>query len=167
MNIATLRRKRVLLPALAAVAVIGVGGTVWTASAQDEVRGTDRDRAAAAAEKAAGGGTAVEVEAGDDAGEAFEVEVRTGDGREVDVALDENLEPLGQDADDRDDDDTDGIEDADRDNDAPDGDDRAVSAEERRSAEQAALSAVGGGTVEQVEGSDDRGEAFRGRGPRR
>jgi uncharacterized membrane protein YkoI len=35
-----------------------------------------------------------------------------------------------------------------------------VSAEERQSAEQAALDAVGGGTVEQVEASDDSGEAY-------
>ena len=54
--------------------------------------------------------------------------------------------PVEQDADDRDDD--------------TDADDRALSEAERQAAEQAALDAVGGGTVEQVEASDDRGQAY-------
>ena len=45
-------------------------------------------------------------------------------------------------------------------NDAPDADDRALSAAERTSAEQAALDAVGGGTVTDLDASDDRGEAY-------
>jgi uncharacterized membrane protein YkoI len=80
------------------------------------------------------------------------------DGTEVDVTLDQDLNPVSQDADDRDDRDRDD-NDADGD-DGLDADDRAVSAEERQSAEQAALDAVGGGTVEQVEASDDSREAY-------
>jgi signal transduction histidine kinase len=48
MNITMLRRKRVVVPAVAAVAVLSVGATVWTATASDEVRGAERERAAAA-----------------------------------------------------------------------------------------------------------------------
>jgi uncharacterized membrane protein YkoI len=81
------------------------------------------------------------------------------DGTEVDVTLDQDLNPVSQDADDRDDRDRDD-NDADGDDGLDDGLDRAVSAEERQSAEQAALDAVGGGTVEQVEASDDSREAY-------
>ena len=161
LNITQLRKKRVIIPTLAAVAVIGVGGTVWTASAQDDVQGSERDRVASAAVEAAGGGTAVEVEASDDRGEAYEVEVRMDDGREVDVTLDENLKQVSQDNDDRDDDaEADDTEADGTDVEGRDADDRALSDAERQAAEQAALDAVGGGTVEQVEASDDRGQAY-------
>jgi uncharacterized membrane protein YkoI len=152
MNLTKLRRKRVVLPAIATVAVLGIGATAWTAAATDEVQGGERDRVGAAAVEAAGGGTVVDVEASDDRGEAYEVEVRMDDGTEVDVTLDQDLKPVSQEADDRD-------NDAEGD-DVPDADDRALSAEERRSAEQAAVDAAGGGTVEQVEASDDGGVAY-------
>ena len=65
---------------------------------------------------------------------------------------------VSQDAEDRDDDTT--TTPRPTDDDGADADDRALSDEERQAAEQAALDAVGGGTVEQVEASDDRGEAY-------
>lgn len=46
------------------------------------------------------------------------------------------------------------------DDDRADTDDRALSATERRSAEKAALAAVGGGTVTDVDASDDPGIAY-------
>ncbi|HWJ09817.1 MAG TPA: PepSY domain-containing protein [Nocardioides sp.] len=163
MNTSILRRKRVVLPALATVAVLAVGGTVWAASA-DDVRGDERDRVAAAATKAAGGGEAVEVEKADDPGEAYEVEVRLADGSEVDVTLDADLGVLTTDRDDTDDDlddDLDDDRDDDRDaSDRPDADDRALGTTERTSAEQAALAAVGSGTVVDVDPSDDPGVAY-------
>ena len=158
MNLSKLRSKRVIIPALATVAVLAVGGTVWSASADDTVDGPERDKVAAAAEKAAGGGKAVDVETSDDRGEAYEVEVRFDDGREVDVALDKDLRVVT-----KEDDDFDGRDD-DRDdddrNEAPDADDRVLSDTERASAEKAALAAVGGGTVIDVDASDDRGVAY-------
>lgn len=146
MRTTALRRKRVVIPALATVAVLAVGGTLWAASA-DEVRGDERDRVESAAVAAAGGGRAVDVEKSDDAGEAYEVEVRLDDGREVDVTLDDDLKVLDRDADDADDN---------------DGDDRpvAIGAAERTAAEKAALAAVGGGTVVDVDPSDDPGVAY-------
>ena len=130
---------------------------MWTASANADVQGSERDRVANAAVQAAGGGTVVDAEASDDRGEAYEVEVRKDDGTEVDVTLDKDLNVVSQDADDRDDDTERRRHRCRRGRDA---DDRALSAAERQSAEQAALDAVGGGTVTQVEASDDRGEAY-------
>lgn len=152
MNTSLLRRKRVVLPALATVAVLAVGGTVWAASA-DDVSGEERDRVAAAATRAAGGGEAVEVEKSDDRGEAYEVEVRL-DGREVEVTLDEDLKPV---AEERDDDRDDALDD---DRDRPDADDRVLTDAERTAAERAALAAVGSGTVLDVDPSDDPGTAY-------
>ncbi|GIF69969.1 hypothetical protein Ais01nite_80040 [Asanoa ishikariensis] len=127
--------KRVLISTVAAVVVLGIGGTVWatTASASD-VDGGERERVANAATQAVPG-TVEDVETSDDPGEAYEVEVRKADGTEVDVALDKDLKVVGQDA--------------------SDSDDRVLSAAERASAEQAAVAAVGGGTVTSVEAGDD------------
>ncbi len=152
MNISILRRKRIILPTLAAVAVIGAGGVFWAASA-DDVSGGERDRVAAAAVEAAGGGEAVDVEKSDDPGEAYEVEVRLADGTEVDITLDQDLAVLTRDRDDDRYDDRDGV-------DGVDADDRILSDAERASAEQAALAAVGGGTVLDVDPSDDPGVAY-------
>lgn len=139
MNIPTLRDKRAIVTTVAAVAALAVGGAVWATTASADVQGSERDRVANAATKAVAG-TVLDVEAGDDPGEAYEVEVRKDDGTGVDVSLDQELNVVGQDAGDRDD--------------APDADDRAVSAAERASAERAALAAVAGGTVIQVEAGD-------------
>ncbi|WP_408895436.1 PepSY domain-containing protein [Nocardioides sp. R1-1] len=159
MKTTALRRKRVVIPAVAAVAVLAVGGTVWAASA-DDVSGDERTRVAAAAEKAAGGGKAVDVEKSDDPGEAYEVEVRRADGTEVDLTLDGDLAVVTRE-DDGDDDRDDRDERDDRDDrDDVDADDRALSAEERSSVERAALEAVGGGTVLETSASDDPGVAY-------
>lgn len=157
MNTARLRSKRVLVPAVVAAAALAVGGTLWAATADDEVGGDERARVATAAERAAGGGEAVSVEKSDDAGEAYEVEVRRPDGTEVDVTLDRDLAVVGQGSDDDadDTDDTDDTDDAD-----DDADDRVLSAEERSSVEKAALDAVGGGTLLEVSASDDPGVAY-------
>lgn len=166
MKTSTPRRKRIVLPAIAAIAVLAVGGTIWTATADNDVKGDERNRVASAATSAVGGGEAVDVETSDDLGDAYEVEVRRADGTEIDVTLDENLKVVGKDADDADDDrddrdsDRDSDVDADDLNDTPDADDRVLSATERVSAEKAALAAVGGGTVRDVEASDDRGAAY-------
>ncbi|QSR26617.1 hypothetical protein CFH99_13375 [Nocardioides aromaticivorans] len=163
MKTSTLRRKRVVLPALATVAVLAGGGTVWAASA-DDVSGDERDRVATAATEAAGGGEAVEVEKADDPGEAYEVEVRLADGSEVDVTLDSELGVVTVDKDDRDDrddrNDRDEADDRDDVGERPDADDRVLTAAERASAEKAALAAVGSGAVVDVDPSDDPGVAY-------
>lgn len=160
MNTTQLRSKRVILPTIAAIVALGVGGVVWTSAANADVQGGERDRVATAATEAVGG-TAIEVEASDDRGEAYEVEVRKDDGTEVEVSLSKDLTVVRQDAEGRDDSD-DSDDDSDRDDrdGTPETDDRALSATERASAETAALNAVNGGTVTEVEASDDRGEAY-------
>jgi uncharacterized membrane protein YkoI len=174
MNATQLRSKRIILPTLAAVAAVGIGGAVWGSAASADLGGSERDRVAAAATRAAGG-TAVEVETSDDVGEAYEVEVRRADGTEVDVSLDKNLHVVSQHADHHDadhadhdadhadhgDDET-GEHGDDRDDrdDTPDAGDRALTASQRSSAEKAALDSVKGGTVTEVEASDDPGEAY-------
>lgn len=169
MNSRTLRRKRVLVPAVAVVA-LGVGGTVWaTTASADQVGGSERDRVSAAALRSVGEGRVTSVETSDDRGEAYEVEVTRTDGTEVDVVLDDSLAVVG-----REDDRTDGDDDLrdDRDDttdrtdttdgtDSADGDDRVLGATERERATTAAEAAVGGGsTATDVDASDDRGTAY-------
>ncbi|WP_250038247.1 PepSY domain-containing protein [Paractinoplanes maris] len=144
MNIAKLRSKRVIVTT-AAFAALAVGGGVWAtaANADPDVSAGDRDRVGNAAVQAVGGGTVLDVEASDDQGEAYEVEVRKPDGSEVDVVLDKDLKVLTQQAE------------------TPDtAADPAVSETQRASAEKAALEAVAGGTVLDVEASDDQGVAY-------
>lgn len=157
MNTSRLRRKRVLVPALATVAVLGAGGIAWAATADDSVQGGERDRVGAAATEAVGG-TVVDVETGDDPGAAYEVEVRLDDGRELEVTLDKDLEMLSQELDDdqgRDDDDRD-----DSDDDGRDDDQVTLGQDQRAAVDRAALAAVEGGTVLKVERGDDPGEAY-------
>jgi uncharacterized membrane protein YkoI len=171
MNSSKLRSKRVIISSAAAVAVLGIGGVAWGATANADPAGTERDRVGAAATEAVGGGTAVDVETSDDHGEAYEVEVRKDDGTEVDVALDKDLDVVAEerdgddDADDRDDDrDDDRYDDRDDDrddrDDTPEPDDRVLSDSERTAAADAGVEAVDGGTVTEVEASDDPGEAY-------
>ena len=164
MNTAKLRTKRVILPTIAAVAALGIGGVVWASTANADLDGGERNRVSTAATEAVGGGKVVDAESSDDPGEAYEVEVRKADGTEVDVTLDKDLNVLRQDTDDRDDrndrdDANDDVNDNDA-NDTRDADDRALSAAERNSAEKAARNAVGGGTIVDLDASDDRGEAY-------
>jgi uncharacterized membrane protein YkoI len=157
MNLTKLRSKRVLLPTVAAVVALGVGGVVWTSAANADVQGSERDRVASAATKAVGG-TALDVETSDERGVAYEVEVRQDDGTEVDVSLDKNLAMISQDVEGRETNDEDGDGEA-RSSGSESGD-RALSPAERTAAERVAVNAVGGGTVTEVDASDDPGEAY-------
>jgi uncharacterized membrane protein YkoI len=155
MNTSKLRSKRIVIPTIAAVAVIGVGGVIWSSASADELTGTELDRASSAALDAVGEGKVTDTEQGDEEG-AYEVEVTKDDGTQVDVHLDESYQVLSQDVDDENDD-------KDRDENEADeneADDRALTDAERSSAETAALEAVGSGTVTDAEAGDDRGEAY-------
>ncbi|WP_369139400.1 PepSY domain-containing protein [Modestobacter versicolor] len=153
MNTARLRSTRVLVSAVTGVAALGIGGVVWASGASADVSGSERDRVAEAATEVVPG-TVVDVDSSDDPGEAYEVEVRQDDGTEVDLTLDADLAVIGRDDDARDDDRRDDSRDDDRD------DDRVLADGERGSAEQAALEAVGGGTVTGVEAGDDGDVAY-------
>ncbi|MET0496341.1 MAG: PepSY domain-containing protein [Actinoplanes sp.] len=136
MKTVKLRSKRVIVATAATVVALGIGGAVWASAAQaDDVTGSERDRVGNAAVQAVGGGTALDVETEDNG--SFEAEVRKADGTEVDVTLDKDLKVITQTPD------------------APDADDRVLNATERASAEKAALDAVGGGTIIDVEAGDN------------
>ena len=160
MNIQKLRRKRIVIPTLAAVAVLGAGGVAWSSAASDDLQGDERDRATSAALEAVGEGEVTDTESGDEEG-AYEVEVTRPDGTQVDVHLDEDFTVLSRDEDDGEDGDADDANDGtdDVDDERNDADDRALPDRERAAAERAALAEVDG-TVTDVEASDDPGEAY-------
>ena len=83
--------------------VVAMAGGIAAANVHgdtdQELTGATRDRAVAAALAAAGGGTVLETEAGDD-GAAYGVEVRLGDGRQVEISLDPSFEVVAQEPDD-------------------------------------------------------------------
>jgi uncharacterized membrane protein YkoI len=96
-----MNRKLVLIAVLViAVGAISAGFAIAAAGGDEQpLTGTDLDKATAAALAHTGGGTVTETETGDD-GAAYSVEVRLGDGSQVEVNLDENFRVIGQDADD-------------------------------------------------------------------
>ena len=95
------KRTKLVLGAVAAVAVIGTAsGFAIAAGADDEpLRGSTYDRATAAALEHVGGGTVTETEQGD-GGAAYGVEIRLDDGSQVEVELDENFKVIGSEQDD-------------------------------------------------------------------
>ena len=110
-----LRRKWLLAGALAlVVAAAGVGIVVAQggdrdsgsggeaaeeADSDEQLTGTDRQRAEEAALEFTGGGTVTEVEEGDD-GAAYGVEIRRSDGSQVEVLLNEQFEVTATESDD-------------------------------------------------------------------
>ena len=64
-----------------------------------ELTGSPLEQATQAALAHTGGGTVTETETGDD-GAVYGVEIRLGDGRQVEVSLDSDFNVIGQDADD-------------------------------------------------------------------
>jgi uncharacterized membrane protein YkoI len=109
----------------------------WQSGDDDqELTGSTRDQAVAAALKATGGGTVTDTETGDD-GAAYGVEVLLSGGREAEVNLDRNLSVIGQETDD------------------DSGDDEELTGAIRDQVIAAALKATGGGTVTDTETGDD------------
>jgi uncharacterized membrane protein YkoI len=87
--------------AAAGLAVAMAGGVAAASAGGDsdqELTGSTRDRAVAAALDATGGGTVLETEVGDD-NAAYGVEVRLPDGRQVEVNLDKTFKVIGQEPD--------------------------------------------------------------------
>ena len=91
------RRTRWIAAAGLAVAVAAPTAAA-SGDSDDELTGSTRDRAVAAALAATGGGTVLETEVGDD-NAAYGVEVRLPDGRQVEVNLDRSFKVIGQEAD--------------------------------------------------------------------
>lgn len=101
MKIAKFRSKRAVIATAVAVVALGAGGATWAsvanADSDIDISSSDRDRVGSAAVQAVGGGTVIDVEAGDD-GAAYEAEVRRTDGSEVEVTLDKDLKVIAQEA---------------------------------------------------------------------
>jgi hypothetical protein len=96
------KRRKLLIGAIGAVAVIGAGAGVGIAAGGDDdrpLRGSAYDRATAAALAHVGKGTVTEAES-EDGGNTYEVEIRLRDGSEVEVQLDSSFEVTGTEGDD-------------------------------------------------------------------
>jgi hypothetical protein len=95
------KRKKLIVGAVAAVAVIALGaGAAVAAGAGDQpLKGSTYTRATKAALEHVGEGTVTDTEVGDD-GAAYGVEVRLDDGSQVEVQLDEDFTATGTEPDD-------------------------------------------------------------------
>jgi hypothetical protein len=97
------RKLKLVLVAGTIVAVGAVTGGIAIASGVGDddqpLGGSALEQATNAALAATGGGIVTETEVGDD-GTAYGVEIRLSDGSQVEVELDENLQVIGQEADD-------------------------------------------------------------------
>jgi uncharacterized membrane protein YkoI len=97
-------RKKWLVGTTIAVVAIGAGTAIAAGRVVAEekpLRGATLDKASKAALDHTGGGEVVDTETGDD-GAAYGVEVRTKDGRQVEVSLDAGFRVVGTEADDGD-----------------------------------------------------------------
>jgi hypothetical protein len=97
-----LSRKKILIAAIAALAVIGIGtGAVMAVSGDDDrpLQGNALERATAAALDHVRGGRVIETEVGDD-GAAYGVEILRPDGSVVEVSLDQSFQVIGTEGDD-------------------------------------------------------------------
>jgi hypothetical protein len=96
-------RKLALIAVLVLALGVLSGGVAIAAGSgggdDQPLTGSTLDKARAAALEHTGGGTVIETEGGDD-GAAYGVEIRLGDGSQVEVNLDENFHVIGQEADD-------------------------------------------------------------------
>jgi uncharacterized membrane protein YkoI len=96
--------KRVLIAAAGVLALAGAGAGIAVATSDDDgsdkpITGSARDRASQAALAHTGGGRVTGTEVGDEEG-YYEVEVKRGDGSQVDVHLDRNFNVIDDKADD-------------------------------------------------------------------
>ena len=156
-----------IIAGAAAIVVLGGAGIAVAATDpfdqdNDALTGSSLERASDAALAEVGEGTVTEAERSDDLDHAYTVEVRREDGSDVDVELDEDYEVVrvdgastgggatGTNSETPSDDPTD----------AATGDDAAISADDRSSAEKAALDAAGPGTVTDLDRSDDTDHAW-------
>lgn len=161
-----MQKKTKIITAVAGVVVLLGAGTGIAYAATDGFEGSDRltgadlERASDAALEEIGGGTVTSAERDDDGAPGYELELRGEDGLEYDVRLDDAFAVLSVDADDDgrpasgsaeggDDTSTSGVVDPDD-----------LTGDDLARASEAALAAVGGGTVTEAERSDDADHAF-------
>lgn len=149
--------------ALACAAALGVGSVTAafasgpssspTSSTGSSTAGGEHDdtpltgatlsQASAAAIKAAGGGTVTDTQTADEKGAAYEVEVTTDKGQQVEVRLDKGFTVVSQKTE------------------AADPSDKPLTGDTLTRASAAALKATGGGTVTETGASDQKGSAYQ------
>jgi len=158
-----------IIAGAAAIVVLGGAGIAVAATDpfdqdNDALTGTSLERASDAALAEVGEGTVTEAERSDDLDHAYTVEVRREDGTEVDVELDEDYAVVrvdGATAGSGTNSESPSSESPSTDpTDAATGDDAPISADDRSSAEKAALDAAGPGTVTDLDRSDDADHAW-------
>ncbi|QHC56487.1 PepSY domain-containing protein [Rathayibacter tanaceti] len=152
------KKTRIIAGIAGAVVLIGAGtGIAYAATdgfdGRESLTGSDLDRASEAALAEIGGGTVTAAERDDDGATGYELELRDEDGLEYDVRLDDSFVVVAVDPDD----------DRARSDASPaagtvDPDD--LTGEDLTRASDAALAAVGAGTVTGAERSDDADHAF-------
>ena len=173
-----MKKKTIWIVAGAAVLVIGGAGIAVAATDpfdqdDDRLTGATLENASEAALAEVGEGTVSDAERSDSLDHAYTVEVRLDNGRDVDVELDNKFDvvrvdgvvpgsapapsqsPSATNGDDNADDRGTGTGTG-----TGTGDDAPISADERSSAEQAALAEVGSGTVTELDRSDDADHAW-------
>jgi len=164
-----MQKKTTIIAGAAGVLVLlGVGtGIAYAATdgfeGSDRLTGADLDRASEAATAEIGGGTVTSAERDDDGAPGYELELRGEDGLEYDVRLDDSFEVLSVDADDDGRAVTGSGPDASEAPAAPDAgavDPDDLTGDELARASEAALAAVGSGTVTEAERSDDADHVY-------
>ncbi|QHC67745.1 hypothetical protein GSU68_15010 [Rathayibacter sp. VKM Ac-2759] len=157
-----MQKKTKIIAGIAGVIVLVGAGTGIAYAATDGFEGSDRltgsdlDRASEAAIAEIGGGTVTSAERDDDGGTGYELELRGDDGIEYDVRLDDSFGVIVVDADD---DRAAGSTSTDAAG-SPAVDPDDLVGDELARAGEAALAAVGGGTVTEAERSDDADHAY-------
>jgi uncharacterized membrane protein YkoI len=155
-----------IIAGAAAIVVLGGAGIAVAATDpfeqdNDRLTGSSLERASDAALAEVGEGTVTEAERSDDLDHAYTVEVRREDGSDVDVELDDDYKVVRVEGAT-----TGGTSGSNSDSPsseptgAASGDDAPISADDRSSAEKAALDAAGPGTVTDLDRSDDTDHAW-------
>ncbi|NQX15496.1 PepSY domain-containing protein [Rathayibacter sp. VKM Ac-2857] len=170
------KKTRIIVGVVGAIVLVGAGTGIAFAATDgfersDALTGADLDRASEVAIAEIGGGTVTSAERDDDGTPGYELELRGDDGLEYDVRLDDSFGVLIVDPDDdavRGGDGTGGSMDGGTTgatDDSSTGGTAAVDpddlvGDELARASEAAIAAVGGGTVTEAERSDDADHAF-------
>lgn len=156
------KKTGIIVGVVGAIVLVGAGTGIASAATDgfegsDALTGADLDRASEVAIAEVGGGTVTSAERDDDAATGYELELRGDDGIEYDVRLDDAFGVLVVDPDD------DRASDGTTAGTAPTGsavDPDDLVGDELARASEAALAAVGAGTVTEAERSDDSDHAY-------
>jgi uncharacterized membrane protein YkoI len=162
-----MKKKTWIIAGAVAVVVLGGAGVAVAATdpfdSDDRLSGQELENASAAALEAVGEGTVSEAERSNDLDHDYSVEVRLDNGGDVDVELDDSFEVVRIDGVVPGSGSSTGTGSSDDASAAPGArvdDDTPITAEERASAEAAALAEVGSGTVTDLDRSDESDHAW-------